>query len=594
MFEREAVMNPDHVAVVFENQRLSYAELNARANQLARYLARQGIRPEVLVALFMTPSLEAAISALAILKAGGVSVFLPVDHPDELLKELIGDSGVRTIVTSGSLANRIAISHAGSVCVDAIAARLAVESRDNLNSDVRPENAAYIRFTSGSTGKPKGVINIHRSLTARFGTGPLPDVQRRDVCSLNAGQGLTLRLLTPLALGATVVILRNEEAKNATQLVYALEKNSVTSIYIVPSLLRQVLALRSDMLCRLRRLRAVTVGGEVLTPDIVDRFLQALPDALLLNVYGSNETGGTATMRSINSRNSGNSRCIGRPVANTKVYILDESLRHVRVGETGEICVASDHLARGYLNRPDLTVRTFLRDPFRNGPDARLYRTGDLGRYLPDGEIEFIGRADRQVKIRGFRVELDEIEVVLLKAPDVREAAVIAERRDSGQRVIGYVAGRPGKRPRQSDLRRFLADRLPRHMLPATLVVLAELPQTSTGKVDRKALPPPEAIRPDVDTPYEAPRTPLEALLADMWASVLQLDRVGVNDNFLELGGDSLAAAQVISHILDRFEIEVSLTSLFESPTIACLAQQIDLQTESESPLQMNVRGGNE
>ena len=578
-FEQQAERSPHTPALIFDGRQITYAELNRRSNQLARYFARRGVGPEVAVAVCLPPSLDPAIAALAVLKAGGVCVLLPRGYPKLRLEEMVRDAGPRVLLTTSQLAGRFDAGDSEVICLDRIAAGLPSESEANPRSGVTPDNAAYIRFTSGSTGSPKGVVNIHRSLTSRLFASSLPDIQAPDihaddVCSLNTSLGLTLRLLMPLALGATVAILKDEDTTDATQFVHALERNGITSVFLAPSLLRQVLALDQRSLSRIQSLRAVTVTGEALGPDLARRFLEMFPNTLLIDVYGSNETGGAATMRILRQKVGGRPNSIGRPVANTRVHILDEHMRPVAPGVTGEIYIGSGHLARGYLNRPDLTAQSFLPDPFGE-QGARLYRTGDLGRYCADGEIEFLGRRDHQVKIRGFRVELQEVEAALRMAPEVQDVAVTVQSLNTANRLVAYVVGKAGASLAGTQLRRFLENRLPAFMRPAVYIFLPGMPLTPMGKVDRRALPPPEAIRPNLDNPYEAPRTPVEAQLADMWASMLNLDRVGIHDDFLELGGDSLAAAELSSQICDRFGLKMSKASLFEKPTVAGLAARI-------------------
>lgn len=583
LFEHQAERTPDSLAAVCDGQRLSYSELNRRANQLAHYLRRNGVGPEVPVGVLMEPSLEVITTVIAILKAGGAYLAFDPRHPDFRLGEIVQDSRLAFIVTTASGAGPLPakLPDVKFMCVDQAAKQFAVESQANPQSGVTLDHAAFVRFTSGSTGRPKGVVNTHRSIVSRLAprrasdTAPdiLPDIQPNDVCALNTLFGFGSRLFFPLAMGASLVVLRGREVKDPRLLVESLERNKVTSILMVPSHLRQVLDLDSSLTNRLRGLRAVTVGGEPVTEGLIARFREALPNTHLINIYGSNEIGGTATLRMAASGPVAG-RSIGFPVANTRVYLLDSELNPVPPGAAGGIYVASGHLARGYLHRPDLTEERFVPDPFSDLPGGRMYRTGDLGRLLPNGEIEFLGREDRQVKVRGYRVELEEIEAMLLDHPLIRRAAVAAHVVDGDHRLTAYVVGKPGARPGGSLLRGYLRERMPDYMVPAVFTVLDRMPLTPHGKVDLRALPLPGPARPEVGNPYAEPRNSVEAAIAEIWSSLLGVERVGIHDNFLELGGDSLMAARAISRIRKRLGVEVPLEVMLDA-TVGALSADI-------------------
>jgi amino acid adenylation domain-containing protein len=564
LFEHQAERTPDALAAVYDGQALTYGELNRRVNQLAHHLRRNGVGPEVPVGVLMEPSLEIIIAVMGILKAGGAYVALDPHHPEFRLHEMIQAARPACIVTIASLQGRAAGVDVKFVCMDQGAAQIAAESQANPQSGVTLDHMAFVRFTSGSTGTPKGVVNIHRSVTSRLASTPLPDILANDVCALNTRFGLGSRLFFPLALGASLVVLNEAEVKDARRLVESLERNRVTSILLVPSHLRQVLDLDPNLTNRLRGLRAVTAAGEPVTEGLIARFRDALPQAHLINIYGSNEIGGTAALRTM-TEGPIVPRSIGWPVVHTRIYLLDAGMNPVPAGVIGEIHVASGHLARGYLHRPDLTAMRFIPDPFSGLPGGRMYRTGDLGRLLPNGEIEFLGRADRQVKVRGSRVELEEVEARLLDHPLIHQAAVTAHVVDSDHRLVAYVVGKAGVRPRVSQLRSYARQYMPDFMVPAAFVVLDRMPLTRNGKVDLQALPALDRSRPEMDNDYEEPRNPVEVAIAEIWSSLLGVERVGVHDNFLELGGDSLLAARAVSRIRERLGVEVPLDVMLDA-----------------------------
>jgi amino acid adenylation domain-containing protein len=579
LFEQQAARTPEAVALIAGSRRVTYAELNQRSHQLAFRLRKSGAGPEAFVGVLLERSIDAVIALLGILKAGSAYVYLDPDLPDQRLEDIQTDSRLSLVITNAKFQNRCA---KGRIYLDICSVDLSAEDADNWPTKVLPDSTAYVLYTSGSTGTPKGVIGIHRSLTARLASDELPDIRPGDICCLNSslGVGITAsRLFLPLVLGASVVILPDADVKDTRRFMQALQIHHVTSLFLPPSLLRTVLASDAGELAK-AAVRAVTVTGSTLTPQLVESFFNALPSAQLINVYGSAEIGTTATLRVLDRNSAFFEGSIGKPVETTLVYLFDDNGNLVS-GDVGEIFVSAEHLARGYLNQPDLTREKFVPNPFV--PGGRLYRTGDRGRYLPNGEILFLGRRDHQVKIRGFRVELGEIEQALEEFDGLDEAIVTVLRDPTTEhRLIAYFVAGKGRADSSvtkshsatlgSELRRFLRRRLPSHMVPSGFVRLAQLPRTISGKVDRAALPPYDPARPEVENPYEAPRSPIEAGIARIWAEVLGVNNIGIHDNFLELGGDSLAASRVIFRIRDHYRIELTMESLFDQ-TIAETAQ---------------------
>ena len=556
LFERRAALTPDSIALIEGEQRITFAELNGRANQFARGLVERGVKRETFVGLSLERSIQAIVALIGILKAGGAYVYLDPAYPPRRLREMARDSGLEFVITNETEDSQ--------------------RETTNLAASVGLDDAAYVIYTSGSTGQPKGAVQVHRSMTSRLISRPLPDIRSTDVCCLNSSLSFGIsasRLFFPLVEGAPVVLLGDESVKDVHRFVRALDAHQITSAFMVPALLRQVLALHEQGVCRLPSLRAIAVSGGSLTPDLADRFRRALPETLLVNMYGSTEIGTTAAMRVIDSSMPSSPVSIGRPAPNTRIYIVDRDLNPVSGSEAGEICVAARHLAREYLNRPELTAERFIADPFVKAPGERMCRTGDLGRYLPNGEIEFLGRADHQVKIRGYRIELGEIEAVLLSHPSVQEAVVTAPGVEDERRIAAYLVCKDSVRPSSTELRAFLAERLPEHMIPAAFVMLRALPLTDAGKVDRDALP--EAVQAETATKDGLPETLTEKTLAQMWREFLKVESITLHDNFIEQGGDSLGATQLLAAIRGRFGVEIPARLLFDG-TLGELARAID------------------
>ncbi|HEY2918177.1 MAG TPA: amino acid adenylation domain-containing protein, partial [Candidatus Binatia bacterium] len=574
LFEEQAERAPESVAVIFENQQLDYRALNDRANQLARFLRRQGVGTEARVAICLKRSTEMIVGLLAVLKAGGAYVPLDPEYPKERLAFMLKDAQASALLTQRSLLENLPAQNVRAVCLDEHWPEIARESKENPINGTTPESLAYVMYTSGSTGKPKGVEVLHRGVVRLlFGV---------DYIDLNPDQTLlhlapssfdasTFEIWGALLHGARCVLFPNNVPSPA-ELGDMLQKHRVSTLWLTASLFNLVIDEAPTVLSGVRQL---LTGGEPLSVPHVRRALALLRETKIINGYGPTESTTFACCYRVPDRldETINSIPIGRPIGNTQVYILDEHLSPVPVGAHGEIYIGGDGLARGYFNRPELTAEKFIRNPFSGDSTSCLYRTGDRGRYLPDGNIEFLGRIDDQVKIRGYRIELGEIEATLGEHPMVREAVAMAREDTPGdRRLVAYIVLAQVTSQKAEELRNFLKGKLPEHMIPSALVFLESLPVTPNGKVDRKALPAPDQSRPELERAFVAPRIPLEERLARIWGEVLKLEKVGIHDNFFDLGGHSLLATQVVSRIRTALGAEVPLRAMFEAPTIAELA----------------------
>jgi amino acid adenylation domain-containing protein len=605
LFEEQAARTPDRPAAYFHDRQISFRELNARANQLAHHLRARGVGPESIVGVCLDRSIDAVVALLGILKAGGA--YLPLDpaYPGERLEFMCGDAGLEIILTEAAHRNALPAGTARRLLIDREWEEIARESTDNLAHATTDQNAAYVIYTSGSTGQPKGVVGLHGGAVNRFRwmweTYPFDrDEIHAQKTSLNFLDSLW-EIFGPLLQGVPIVIFDNDTVKDPRKLVQELERTRVTRLVLVPSLLRVLLeserpaaaphppfghllpasgekdARRRALNAReglLPELKICVTSGEELPVSLWRRFTELLPNCLLLDLYGSSEISADATYEELREADPSKQIVpIGRPMANMRAYVLDHALEPVPVGVQGELYIAGVGLARGYLRRPSLTAERFIPDPFSSEPGARLFRTGDLARWSFDGRLEYLGRSDHQVKIRGFRVELGEIEAVLLRHPAVASCVVVAREGEAeDRRLVAYVMPRTGD-VSSAALRQHVASTLPDFMVPSAFVVLDTLPLTPSGKIDRRALPAPD--RPAA-LKYIAPRSVTEAQVAEVFGSLLGLERVGAEDDFFELGGHSLMATQVVSRIRDRYGLEFPVGMLFQASTVASLAHNID------------------
>jgi len=545
LFEAQVERTPDAVAVVFDDQSLTYGELNRRANQLAHYLRGLGVGPEVLVGVYMGRSLEMVVGLLGILKAGGAYVPLDLAYPKERLAFMLEDTRMSVLLSQQQLVKNLPEHDAHVVCLDTGRETIAQKSQESPVSGVMAKNLAYVIYTSGSTGRSKGVQIPHGGLLNLVHWHQRAfDVSSVDRATQIAALGFDASVweMWPyLAVGATLCLVEEERRVAPQGLRDWLLAQGVTICFLPTPLAEALLSLDwPDE----SALRLMLTGGDKLHhyPS------RGLPFELVNNYGPTENTVVTTSGVILPEEEAVVAPPIGRPVTNTQVYVLDDHLSPVPVGVIGELCIGGDSLARGYLNRPGRTATSFVPHPFSSRPGARLYKTGDLVRYRPDGDLEFVGRNDFQVKVRGFRIELGEIEAVLEQHPEVRETAVIVREDEPGdRRLVAYVVTDKEQAPTVSALRRFLRQRLPQYMVPSTFMILDNLLLTLNGKVDRQSLPAPVGTGIELENVYVAPRTPEEKALAEIWAIVLKVEQVGIHDNFFELGGDSLLSLQVIA-----------------------------------------------
>ncbi|MBV8847802.1 MAG: amino acid adenylation domain-containing protein, partial [Bryobacterales bacterium] len=588
LFEEQAVRTPNRIAVRCGDRQLSYRELNEQANGLAYYLRSLGIGANDLVGLHLDRGVEAIVALLAILKAGGAYVPLSLENPKARLAQQLTDAAA--LITEEAFHN-LPEYPGPIISFGRDKSKWASAPTTNLSLGGNPENLVYVIYTSGSTGIPKGVAVRHRNLVnyTWFITRLLNLSQDAEgfhfatVSTLSADLGNT-SIYSSLLSGGCLHVIPFEVSTDSKQFLEYVDRHSLDVLKIVPSHLAALLDAENckELLPR----RYLITGGESLSLDLVEKIRALQPDCEVINHYGPTETTvGSLTFRLAEgygktSRTS--SVPIGRPIANTRIYILDPRREPVPVGVTGELFIAGAGVAAGYFNQPESTAERFCPEVFRNDPDAKMYRTGDLARYLPDGNVEFLGRSDDQVKIRGFRIELGEVERALARHHAVSQATVIAPSDESGnRRLIGYVAARRDQQPAADVLRDWLREQLPDYMIPSVIVILPQLPLTSNGKIDRRKLPDPEQAIAGAKK-STAPRNETETVIERIWAEVLRVNSVGVEDNFFAIGGHSLLATQVMSRICRAFNVMVPLRHLFESPTIAALAEVVE-QMQSQT-----------
>jgi len=591
LFEEQVEKSPEAVAVAYENQQLSYRELSARANQLAHYLRKRGVGPDVLVGLCVERSLEMAVGLLGILKAGGAYIPLDPSYPKERLAFMLEDARVAVLVTHAQLLSRLPESPTPAICLDTDWSVITQESIVAPAVGVTAENLAYVIYTSGSAGKPKGVMVQHRGLinylTWCLQAYPVAAGQGALVHSSLSFDLTVTGLYAPLLAGRTVYLLSQDSVVES--LSGALRKSRDYSLVKITPAHLQSLGQHLGEEDTPGRPRAFIIGGEALLPEHIAVWKKHCPQTKLFNEYGPTETVVGCCVYEVQDEGSRSTSIpIGRPISNTQLYILDQHRNLVPIGVPGELHIGGDGLARGYLNQPEFTAEKFLTHSFDGGPAKRLYKTGDWVRYLPDGNIEFLGRLDHQVKLHGFRIELGEIESVLQQHPAIRDTVVVLREDTLGDnRLVVYLVPAQSQSITVSDLQSFLQSKLPDYMLPSTFVFLEGLPLTPNGKIDRRALPLPESTRPDLEQTFVAPRTPEEELIASIWAQVLGLERVSIHDSFFELGGHSLKAMQVVSRLYTALHVELSLRTLFETPTVAGLAALIPATaaTPQEKPM---------
>ncbi|GAK56428.1 amino acid adenylation domain protein [Candidatus Vecturithrix granuli] len=593
LVEAQARRTPNATALIFEEQQLTYHELNAKANQLAHYLRKFGVGSEVLVGISVERSFEMVIGLLGILKAGGAYIPMDPEYPPERLAFMLEDSQVPVLLTQEKLLAVLPAHRSQVICLDRDWPLIDQEPETTPHSGVTSENLIYAIYTSGSTGKPKGALNLHRSIVNRilwmqdaYHLTPEDRVLQKTPFSFDVSGW---EFWWPLLTGAQMVIAKPGGHKDSAYLVNLIQTQQITTMHFVPPMLQVFLEERGVEQCA--SLRRVICSGEALPYELQERFFEKFTTCELHNLYGPTEAAIDVTYWQCQPNDSRRLVPIGRPIANTQIYILDPYLQPVPVGIPGELHIGGVNLARGYLNRPELTQEKFISNPFSDDLTSRLYKTGDLVRFLSDGNIEYLGRFDHQIKIRGFRIELGEIEATLDSHPAVRESVVLAKEDLNGdKRLIAYLVTAQQPAPDTSVLREFLKEKLPDYMVPAIFIALDEFPLTPNGKVNRRALPEPEQ-RTQSSAAFVSPQNELERQIADVWHEMLHLDTIGIHDNFFELGGHSLLAIQMHSKLQELLDMDISVVEVFQYPTIHAMAQYVSQKQQKSEAEPEQARG---
>jgi amino acid adenylation domain-containing protein len=584
VIEAAAEESPDAVAVVFEQDHLTYGELNRRSNQLAHYLRRQNVGVETLVGVLMEHSIELVIGMIGVMKAGGAYVALDPEYPAQRLASMLENASTPVLLTQERLLAHLPDTEAQVICVDRLLQEIARESESNPDSGVKADNVAIVLYTSGSTGKPKGVMMTHRGTCNHIfwaqhhfpmtGSDSMPF--KYSVCF----DASVFEIFYPLFAKARLVIVPQSLHRDVASLVNFILRHKITTIDIPTPMLPILMEDTNFLKCE--SLRQITCASDSMSVEVKERYFASVGKTLV-HFYGPCEASIGSTFNVCKPGGESNIVSVGKPVANTQIYALDSVLQPVPVGITGEIYVGGLGVTRGYLNKPDVTAERFIPDPFSNEPGARIYKTGDRGRFRPDGNLEFAGRMDHQVKIRGYRIELGDVEAAILECPVVEETIALARHLDDGRPnparnrnvLAAYVVFKEDGPGQVAELRKFLAKRLPNYMVPSVFVPLTEMPWNSSGKIDVLALPDPAQAAFELEIDFVPPRNAVEEVLAMIWSEVLDVDPIGIHSNFFELGGHSLAAAQVIYRVRDLFQVELPLRTLFEGSTLAELSQNL-------------------
>lgn len=572
LFEEQAAQTPNSTALIFGGKELSCHKLNERANQLARHLKQIGVQPNTMTGVCLERSFEMIITLLAILKAGGAYVSLDPAYPKERLKMMLEDAQLNILVTQEKWREHFKNEVPNLICLDADAKIIKRQNADNLETPgINPESPAYVSFTSGSTGRPKGVCIPHRGVVRLVKQTNYVHFSKSDIflqLAPIAFDASTFEIWGALLNGAALAIYP-PAAPSLAELGDFIQRNGITTLWLTAGLFHQMV---EENVSSLRGVRQLLAGGDVLSVPHVKKAMEQLPGCQIINGYGPTEnTTFTCCHRILNT--NGRSIPIGRPIANTQTYILDTYLHPVPIGVPGELFAGGDGLALGYLSQPQLTAEKFIPNPFSDEVVAKLYRTGDLARWLPDGTIEFLGRVDTQIKIRGFRIELSEIETALNHHGAVRECVVVARQNGSDKKLVAYFVAENSATVSSTELREHLRKTLPDYMVPSAFVPLPSLPLNANGKMDRKALPAPDELQFVSDKKSAAPRDEIETKLVKIWEEVLDVRPIGIDDHFFELGGHSLMALRLIARIENVFGKKIPVTTIFQSPSVAQLAE---------------------
>lgn len=576
LFEQQAELRPQAVALRFRDRQMTYEQLNRKANQVAVCLRRLGVGPEVMVATLLERSLEMVVGLLGILKAGGAYVPLDANYPAERLAFMASDTNAPVMLVQNSTIRGMVEqnwSGARTVSMDADEFEINLESEENLSHHNTSDNLAYVMYTSGSTGRPKGVMVSHRAVVRLVKNTNYADLNEKEVFlqfSPVSFDASTLEIWAPLLNGGCLAIMP-PETQSLDELGAAIRTHGVTSMWLTAGLFNVMVEQRLE---DLRPLRQLLVGGDTLSPTHIRKAMEALPGCRLINGYGPTEGTTFTCCHTITREDAkGSSIPIGKPISNTQVYLLGSDLQPVPLGEIGELHIGGEGLARGYLNAPELTAEKFIPNPFGEHPGECIYKTGDLVRYRPEGTIEFLGRSDHQVKVNGFRIELGEVESVLMNHPAVRSAVVIARPEPGGEKKLAAYVVLHTQDADTSDIRVFVQRRLPSYMLPS-FVVLKSLPLSPNGKVDRAALPAPEVPQSSASS-GNSPDTDLEGKITAIWQRVLRQKQIGVNENFFDLGGDSLELLAAHAELQKAISPDLPITAMFQYTTVSALAQYL-------------------
>jgi amino acid adenylation domain-containing protein len=590
LFEEQVARMPEAIAVVYEGQFLTYADLEGRANQLARYLRDKGVGAEQLVGICVERSIEMVVGLLGILKAGGAYVPVDPDYPIERIAYMLKDAGSPVLLTQERLRERLPATAAEVIALDSDWSEIARQSSRRIEVStvgLRPHHLAYVIYTSGSTGQPKGAMNEHRAvinglqwMQHKYPLTPSDRLLQKAPFSFDLS---VWEFFGTLLSGARLIVASPRGHKDPSYLSKLIEETGVTTAHFVPSMLQ--IFLDQHVAGQCPGLRHVVCSGEELTPALQNKCLECLPHVRLSNVYGPTEAAVEATFWECQLDAHASRVPIGRPISNIRVYVLDRHREPVPIGVAGEIYIGGVGVGRGYLNRPELTAERFIRDPFSTDSQARLYKTGDLGRWRADGAIEYLGRNDHQVKIRGFRIELGEIQAQLVRHGQISKAVVIAREDVPGEkRLVAYVV--PGEFSRAAsveELRAYLKSLLPEYMVPSAFVMLDRLPTTPNGKLDRRALPVP-GLEAYASREYERPQGEVETVLAGVWRQMLGVERVGRKDQFFELGGDSMTAMKLVVSVAETFAIQFDTQTVLRNPIFQDMAQAIAALLPSSRP----------
>jgi amino acid adenylation domain-containing protein len=574
LVEARVGVAPDSIAVVQNEQRLTYQELNERANQLAHILSKRGVGPDVAVGVCLKRSPELMIALLGVLKAGGACMPLDPDYPRERLAYMLEDSGAPVLITQPGLLSELGNIKSEVVLLEPGLRILEGQSRENLPSSATPENLAYVIYTSGSTGKPRGVLLTHRGLVNHNTAAiKLYGIESNDRVLQFASISFDIAIeeTWPTWIAGATLVIRNAQMMGGSEFLRWIRQQQMTVLNLPTAYWHELVReLAESGYTVPESLRMVIVGGEKASSAAYNSWFKAGGNrSRWVNTYGPTEASVIATSYEPDrSQPVPENLPIGRPIANTEIHILDANLQPVPIGTPGELHIGGPGLARGYLNRPEMTEQKFISNPFKSDAGARLYKTGDSARFLPDGQIEFIGRVDFQVKIRGYRIEPGEIEAALEKCPGVRECVVIAREESGEKRLVAYVVAALDRVPAATELRDILKQELPEYMVPADLMFLTALPLTVNGKVDRKALPAPQSVSVSDESEVAAPRDAVESQMVKIWEQVLGKKPIGIRDNFFELGGHSLLAVRLMGRVEKVFGKELPLTSLVQAPTV--------------------------